>query len=172
MSDVAVKTYADFVLPSSVITKIDVSHLVTELEKVDGDLTSQTVRAETTGVAVVQPALSQQMTDFLSQNELKVDSSKLREDLIKQLRQLKDNVPVIHMTFAVTADPESLQELAQWIRTSIDPRAVIAVGLQPSLVAGVYLRTPNHVHDLSLRAMLKNGRGKLVEELGALRVGR
>jgi F0F1-type ATP synthase delta subunit len=73
------------------------------------------------------------------------------------------------MTFAVTADPESLQQLALWLRTTINPQAVIAVGLQPSLVAGVYLRTPNHVHDLSLRAMLKNGRGLLVEELGALR---
>jgi F0F1-type ATP synthase delta subunit len=73
------------------------------------------------------------------------------------------------MTFAVTADPESLQQLAQWARTTIDPHAVIAVGLQPGLVAGVYLRTPNHVHDFSLRAMLKSSRGKLVEELGALR---
>jgi hypothetical protein len=169
MSDVAAKTFAELVLPSSVITKIDVSRLVTELEKVDNDLNSAAIRAETGGPAAVQPVLSQQLADFLQQNELKIDDVRVRADLIKQMHLLKDKVPVIHMTFAVTADPDSLQEIAQWIRTNIDPRAVIAVGLQPSLVAGVYVRTPNHVHDLSLRQMLRAGRSKLVEELGSLR---
>jgi hypothetical protein len=169
MTEVLAKTFADFVLPASVVTKIDVSRLVTELERVDNDLTTAAVRAEKGGPAVAAPVLSQQMTDFLTQNQLNIENSKDRMDLIKQLRLLKDAVPIIHMTFAVTADPESLQQLALWLRTTINPQAVIAVGLQPSLVAGVYLRTPNHVHDLSLRAMLKNGRGLLVEELGALR---
>jgi F0F1-type ATP synthase delta subunit len=169
MTDVAVKTFTDFVLPASVVTKIDVSRLVSELEKVDNDLTTAAVRAEKGGPAVVTPVLSQQMADFLAQNQLNIEASKDRMDLVKQLRLLKDAAPIIHMTFAVTADPESLQQLAQWLRETINPQAVIAVGLQPSLVAGVYLRTPNHVHDLSLRAMLKKGRGQLVEELGALR---
>lgn len=169
MTDVAPKAYADLTLPPSVVTRIDVSHLVNELEKVDNDLTTAAVRAEKGGPAVPESVLSQQMTDFLAQNELKIDDGKVRSDLIKELRLLKDKVPVIHMTFAVTADPETLQQLALWIRTNVDPRAVIEVGLQPSLVAGVYLRTPNHVHDLSLRQMLKTGRGKLAEELGALR---
>lgn len=169
MTETVVKTFSDFVLPASVVTKIDVSRLVSELEKVDNDLTSAGVRAQEGGPAVSQPTLSQQLTDFLSQNDLKIDSGNERTDLIKQIRLLKDAAPVIHMTFAVNADPESLQQLALWFRTSINPQAVIAVGLQPGLVAGVYLRTPNHVHDLSLRQMLKAGRGKLVEELGALR---
>lgn len=169
MTDTPIKTHTDFLLPASVVTKIDVSRLVTELEKVDNTLTTEAVRAEKGGPAVTQPALSQQLTDFLTQNELNLDDSVQRANLIKETRLLKDTVPVVHMTFAVSADPESLQKLAQWFRTSIDPRVVIAVGLQPALVAGVYLRTPNHVHDLSLRQMLKAGRGKLVEELGTLR---
>lgn len=169
MTDEITKTSADFVLPASVVTKIDVSHLVDELERIDNDLNTAEVRAENGGGEVRQPTLTEQMSDFLSQNELKIDSGKARIDLIKELRTLKDTVPIIHMTFAVTADPESLQEIAQWLRTTINPRAVIAVGLQPSLVAGVYVRTPNHVHDLSLRQMLRAGRGKLAEELGALR---
>jgi hypothetical protein len=59
--------------------------------------------------------------------------------------------------------------LAQWLRTSIHPQAVIAVGLQPALVAGVYLRTPNHVKDLSLRAKLESSRGLLLKEVEKLR---
>jgi len=169
MTEVIVKTHTEFVLPPSVATKLDVSHLVAELEKVDSTLTSAAVHAEKGGPEVAAPILSQQLTDFLVENDLLLEKGQERTRLVKELRLLKDAVPIIHMTFAVPADPESLQQLVQWIRTSLDPRAVIAVGLQPGLIAGVYVRTPNHVHDLSLRRMLRAGRGKLIEELGALR---
>lgn len=169
MTKKVVEAATDFALPSSIVTKIDLSHVVTELENVDNTMTTTAVRAEKGGPAVASPVLSQQLTDFLKQNELTLDDGQDRSDLIKKMRKLKDAVPIIHMTFAVSADPESLQQLVHWLRTEVDARAVIEVGLQPSLIAGVYVRTPNHVHDLSLRQMLRSSRGKLVEELGALR---
>lgn len=171
MTDIVPKSHENFVMPASLVTHLDVAHMVEEVERVDGEMIAAKIRAGE-GAQTVVPVLSEPLSDFLAQNELKLDDGKQREALIKELRLLKDTVPVIHMTFAVTADPESLQQLAQYVRESIDPHAVISVGLQPSLVAGVYLRTPNHVHDLSLRALLQNGRGMLVEELGALRVSR
>jgi len=158
-----VTPYTKFVLPTSVVTKLDVSRLVNELEKVDNELTAAAVRKQDH----VQPVMSQQLAEFLEQNKVSLDDDD-RGDLIKQVRLLKDNVPVIHMTFAVTADQESLQKLVQWLRAET-PQAVIAVGLQPGLVAGVYLRTPNHVHDLSLRNALDGRRDVLVKELETLR---
>lgn len=168
MNEVEAKTYADFVLPSSVVSKIDVSRLVSEVERVDNELTSAAVRAKTGATDFAKPVLSEQLTEFFTVNKLTFGSSQQRSELIKQLRLLKDKVPVLHMTFAVVADRESLQQLARWLRASIHPQAVIEVGLQPALVAGVYLRTPNHVHDLSLRAMLDGCHGLLIEELEAL----
>ena len=169
MNESTAKTYADFVLPPNIVSKIDLSRLVSEIERVDNELTAATVRAKTGSTEQTQPVLSEQLTDFFTQNKLTFGSSQERSQLITQLRLLKDKVPVIHMTFAVNADRQSLQQLAQWLRSSIHPQAVISVGLQPALVAGVYLRTPNRVHDLSLRAMLEGGHGLLVKELGALR---
>lgn len=169
MTEVALKTRADFVLPPSIVTKVDVSHLVAEMEAIDNNLTTAAVRAEKGGPAVAQPVLSQQMADFLQQNELKLDEAQERMRLVKEIRAMKDAAPIVHMTFAVTADPESLGQLADWIRKSIHPQAVISVGLQPSLVAGVYLRTPNHVHDLSLKSKLANSRGVMVKELESYR---
>ena len=75
------------------------------------------------------------------------------------------------MTFAVPADRESLRYIVQWVRTSVHPQALLQIGLQPALVAGVYLRTPNRVHDFSLRAALNGQHDALVKELGALRAG-
>ena len=172
MSEATKKTHADFALPPSVVSKVDVSRLVSELEKIDNDLTTTSIRA---GIGVndqVTPTLSPKLKDFLILNKLTLKTAKERSELLAEVRALKDTIPVINMTFAVEADSESLGQLAQWLRTSIHPQAVIAVGLQPGLIAGVYLRTPNHVHDLSMRAALKSGRELLAREIGALNAGR
>jgi len=169
MNESQTKTHADFVLPPNVVTKIDVSHLVSELERIDDELTTASVRAQTGVNVQVTPTLSEQLNGFLVQNQITLTTGPQRSELIKQLRLLKDSAPIIHMTFAVEADRESLQLLAQWLRSSVHPQAVIAVGLQPALIAGVYLRTPNHVKDLSLRAMLDGGHNVIVGELEALR---
>lgn len=169
MSEPTVKTYADFVVPASLVTKLDVSRLVSEVEKVDNEMTGAEVRSKTGAPQTPPPTFSEQLTEFLNQNQLKLEDSQERSHLVKQLRELKDKVPIIHMTFSVTADRDSLQQLAQWLRSSVHPQAVIDVGLQPALVAGVYLRTPNHVHDLSLRAKLDGSRDLLEKELETLR---
>ena len=162
-------TYTQFVLPLSVVSKADVARLVREAEKVDNDLTSAAIHAKVGTAEAQRPVLSEQFMEFLQLNKLMLTSSRDRTELIKQMRLLKEKAPVIHMTFATVADPDSLRQLAQWLRTSIHPQAVIAVGVQPGLVAGVYLRTTNHVYDLSLRAALKGSRQVLTKELGALR---
>lgn len=172
MSKTELKTFNDFSLPASVVSRVDVSRLVAEAEHLDNAMTAATVRKKIGSDAATLPAMSQQLSEFLKMNDINLEESKLRSALIKQLRALKDKVPIIHMTFAVETDVESLQQLTAWLRQSIHPQAVIDVGLQPALVAGVYLRTPNHVHDLSLRGKLQGSRDILVKELEALRVGK
>lgn len=110
------------------------SRMVTEMEQLDNDLNAANVRSKTVGAteATFVPVLSETLRDF-DQNKLTANDSKGRTSLIKQLRALKDKVPIVHMTFAVSADIESLQQLVQWLRTSVHPQAVISVGLQPDL---------------------------------------
>ena len=172
MSGAVLKNHETFVLPASVVTKLDVSRLVSEVEKIDNELTANAVRSKTKVAAQAVSVFSQQLLDFLDQNSLKLEDAHARADVIKEVRKLKDAAPVIHMTFAVEADNESLQQLVQWVRSSVHPQALLHVGLQPSLVAGVYMRTPNHVHDFSLRAVLAGKRQSLVKELETLRVSR
>lgn len=172
MTEADMKTAADFILPPSVVSRIDVSKLVSEAEKIDNAVTAALVRSKAGAPAVAQPVLSEQFISFLQLNKLDLNNGPARSELVKQLRKLKDAAPVIHMTFAVEADRESLQYIVAWLRSSVHRQAVVEVGLQPALVAGVYLRTPNHVHDLSLRNMLAKSHGVLTKELEALRVGK
>lgn len=166
MTETPVKTATDFVLPPNVVSKVDLARMVSDLERVDDEMTTAGIRAG--GTAVPAPAMSEQLESFLNTNNLQITDDRERMDLIHHLRGLKDSAPIIHMTFAVQADRDSLQQLAQWLRTSVHPQAVIDVGLQPGLVAGVYVRTPNHIHDLSIRGKLESSRGVLVQELEAL----
>lgn len=169
MSKSDVKDYSEFVLPASIVSKVDIARLVREFEAVDNTLTAKTVRKKA-GVATDNaPAMSPQLSAFLDQNPVVLENTTARSAYIKQLRLLKDKVRVMNMTFAVVADPESLQQLVAWTRASVHPQTVIEAHLQPALVAGVYLRTSNHIFDLSVRNALKAKRGELEKELGAFR---
>jgi F0F1-type ATP synthase delta subunit len=161
-----------FVLPSTVVTKSDVAQLVNEFERLDSTLTAAEVRSDIGVQSQQTPMMSERLAAFVEQNGIDLKDSRTRGELVKQLRAMKESLPVLHMTFAVEADAESLEKLAEWARTSIDPYAVLDIGLQPGLIAGVYLRTPNHVHDLSLRGILQGRHGALVNDLEALRAGR
>lgn len=170
MSEGKLKSYSDFSLPSSVVSRIDIARVVAELERVDNEMTTDSIRnKDNQEHEVVKPMLSEQLNDFLTSNELVLEDERVRNHVIKEMRQLKDHAPVIHMTFATMADRESLSTLVSWLRDSVHAQAVVAVGMQPSLVAGAYIRTPNHVHDFSMRAKLKENHSKLVGMLEELR---
>jgi hypothetical protein len=169
MSKAEVKDYNEFTLPSDIVTKVDVSRLVREFEGIDNALTAKTVRKKAGASSEETPAMSPQLSGFLEVNPVELENTGARSAYIKQLRLLKDNVKVMNMTFAVVADPESLQQLSAWLRESVHPHTVIDAHLQPALVAGVYLRSQNHVFDFSVRNALKAKRGELEKELGALR---
>lgn len=161
--------YTRFILPPSIVSKPDVSRLVREVEYLDNELTAAAARAKIGATAANNLHVSDMMTDFLEHNKISLTESRIRSELIKQLRLLKDHLPVVHMTFAVEADAQSLGKLASWLRETVHPQTCISVGLQPGLIAGVHLRTSNHMHDLSVRTAFQNSRGRLIEQLEALR---
>lgn len=158
---------ADYILPSALIGRVDLARLVREVEAVDSNLETQKVKNHGEG-GYRMPNLSQSLSDFVEINKLDLTNDKERVVTKEQLKRLKEKAPIIHMTFATTADPETLQQLVEWVRENLHPQALISVGLQPSLVGGVYLRTPNHIYDFSLRALMQDKRSIVVQSLEEL----
>jgi len=158
-----------YVLPARVVSRADMTRLIRELETVDNELEQQKARHQGSSGHYQLPTLSQALSDFLTANKLDVGDDHVRLDLKAQLRKLKDHAPVLHMTFATEVDPESMQSITAWVRRELHPQALVSAGLQPSLVAGVYVRTPNHVHDLSIRSFMKDSRKLIVEALDQLK---
>jgi hypothetical protein len=158
-----------YILPAAVVSRADMMRLLRELESVDNELEQQKARHQGSSGSYHLPTLSKPLSEFLESNKLDVGNDHARMDLKSQLRKLKDHAPVLHMTFSTEVDPESMQYLTAWVRRELHPQALISIGLQPSLVAGVYVRTPNHVHDLSVRAFMKDSRRIIVEALDQLK---
>jgi len=166
MSEAASETY---VLPSALIGRADLARLVREVETVDGDLESQKVRTGGDKTAYHMPTMSQALSDFLDLNKIDVTNVHTRMLMKEQLRKLKDKAPIVHMTFAVEADPESIQKLVAWLRENAHPHTLLSIGLQPALVGGVYMRTPNHIHDFSMRSVFQGKRGVMISQLEGLK---
>ncbi len=166
MSTASVSVYQSYVLPSTVATGRDVARLLAEFERIDNEMTAAAVVSHDEARPEVEVA--DIVRDFLDRNEFSLDNTNDRSEMITQLRLLKRKAPVVHMAFAVEADSASLGRLVDWFRESIHPQTLLVVGYQPSLVAGTYLRTPNHIYDMSLRSAFKKGREKLLHELEVL----
>lgn len=157
------------ILPNEIVTKSDIARLVSELESVDSEHATAEVREGLNGQKTDFSAISPSLSVFLERNSLSLDSSHQRSEIIHTLRTLKHEAPVVHFTFAGPTDRESLQKLTAWMRENTHPHAIVETGIQPSLIAGVYVRTPNKVHDLSLRSVIKEKRSVLVSALEELR---
>lgn len=167
MTDTIATDYRNLKLPLSIVTRVDLARLVSEIEQLDSQIQSDDVRSRS-GIQPTQPAVSDVANNFLEINGLSVDDAKKRQTLVKDMRQLKTNAPKVHASFAIPADHDSLVEMVKWFRESVNPQVVLEVGLQPDLIAGVYLRTDNHVHDFSLRSSLDSHHDMLVGQLKEL----
>lgn len=156
----------DYVLPASLIGHADLSRMIREIETIEGAVQAQKVRDESAKIHL--PRLSQSLSDFFEENNLEPTDSQTLLTLKDRMRVVKDHAPVVHMTFATEVDPEQLTGLVRWVRQEIHPYALITTGLQPSLVGGVYLRTPNKVYDFSIKSLLAGKRDIIMKELDEL----
>ncbi|HSX06530.1 MAG TPA: hypothetical protein VLG92_02325 [Candidatus Saccharimonadia bacterium] len=155
-----------FVFPPALVTRADLARLVREVEAIDNEFEAQKARNHTSGKTGYRlPALSRSLGDFLDLNKLDLTDDHGRMVLKEQLRITKDKAPIIHMVFAVEADPASLAQLVTYLRKEIHPQTLLNVGLQPALVGGAYIRTPNHIHDFSLRELLASKRNVITTSL-------
>jgi hypothetical protein len=162
------KTYKDFTLPDSVVTKRDLYRLLKELETVDGKMIEADVRIKA-NIHDDQPiGMTDQLMQFIQQNDLSLQDGHERSEILKQVRLLKDKVAVFSVTLAQPVNNEHLMQLIGWLRNSIHPQVVLAVGLQPSLVSGAYVRTANQVFDFSFKSALERNRSGLLKELSSL----
>lgn len=159
-----------FGLPPSLIGRTDISRLLREIEQVDNELETQLIRNPEKPLAI--PSMSKALVDTTTLNNIDVANNAERKRLLTSLREAKDKAPVVHITFAADPEPATLSQLIVWIRENLHPRALIGVGLQPRIVGGCIVRTPDHIYDFSIRKRFQEQRAVLETALHEAIAGR
>jgi F0F1-type ATP synthase delta subunit len=163
VTDVDTQTQGkEFILPLSLVGRIEVSRLLRELEKIDNDLSTQTIRGAQN---LPTPVVSKVLSDVIQANRIDIVNEAVRKQLVTILRDIKDKAPVLQVTFASSPDPQVIFQIVEWFRANLHPTTLITVGLQPGIVGGCVVRTPDHIYDFSLKRQFRKHIPMLAEEI-------
>lgn len=154
------------VLVPQLVGRTDINRLLRELEALEETSIS---RQGTAGEPFKVTSLLNQMAVA---NGYKLLEKSDRRQMVEQLTQIRDQAPLVHISFAAEPSPKVTETLVTWLRSNIHPYMQLQIGLQPSIAAGCVLRTPNKIFDFSLRASFEKQKPYLVELIkGAVAVG-
>lgn len=152
----------ELTLPTIIASRQDITQVHRELRLFDDQAMQSVMRHDN---PVKFPPISAKLRGMVQQNQIDLRDEAARKKLLESMEKLKNGAPTIHISFPAEPSPAVLQKLVEWLRKNIDPRIVIRVGMQPTIAAGVIVRTPSHQFDFSLRQHLHKNRAKLVERI-------
>jgi len=142
----ATLTEKELVLPLSVVSRADVGQLTRELEALES-----AVRRATASKDDKPLPTSRLLDDISAQNKLNLLQPADRAALKTFLAMISSKAPLLHFSFSSDPSPRFLAKLLTWLRTEIDDKVLLHIGLEPALGAGCVLRTTNRYFDFSLR---------------------
>ena len=148
-------------LTDSIASKADVTRLYRELDLYCTQEIQNKIRQDKNQTTVV----SDQLKEFALQNSIDLSNKTDCDLLLNALSIFKDKLIVVHISFPVEPNLNCVHKLVVWFRQNIDPNIVVQVGLQPSIAAGIIVRTPSKQFDFSLRRHLYEQSNKLQEAL-------
>lgn len=152
-------------LPSSIATRRDLAQIHREL-RVFYDMGIQSIMRHDNPVKY--PAISESLRQLAVDNQIDIRQQDKCKKLIEDLELVKSKATSVHISFSVEPSKEVLDRLVGWFRREVDQNTVISVGLQPTIAAGVIVRTPNHQFDFSLRKHLEANKDKLNEAISSV----
>lgn len=151
----------EFVLPLALVGDIDITRLLREINSLNDFFIATEVRKP--GNNTQPPRITRLLNDVSVANSYNLLQKNDREELARQLNELKKTAPSIHISFAAEPSPKALEQVLRWLRENIHPLILLRVGLQPTIAAGCVLRTTNKIFDFSLREHLNKQEPYLVE---------
>jgi len=136
-------------IPNEVISPTDIARLVRELENLDEFFRQSAIREA--GTPQSAPRYSRLLDKLVVSNELNLLQGDHRENLLSFMKNIATKAPILHISFSVDPPGAYVQKIVTWLRSNIDGRILVRVGLQPNIGAGCVVRTTNKSFDFSLR---------------------
>lgn len=150
-------------LPERLVSSVDMSRAIRELEAVDESLRQAELRKP--GEPTKLARSSSTLEELAKLNNIQLTDRAQREQLLEALRAFHIHAPRIHISLATEPSGAFIQKIAFWMRQNINPVILVEVGLQPTLAAGCQIRTSNKIFDMSLRHRFAENRHLLVDKI-------
>src|SRR3989344_8018466 len=144
------------ILPLTAVSRMDVMRAIREIDALDDFLAQSAIRQPGTNVKL--PKTSRVMDEVVEINKLNILVEADRKGLLKLMKQVYEEAPVLHISFSADPSPLFIQRLVSWLRVEVHPSVLLKIGLQPNIGAGCTIRTKNKYFDFSLRQNFKNQR--------------
>lgn len=152
----------NLLLPLVVTTKTDLLRLVQELKSLQNFLHQAAIRK--TAVDKL-PAISNMLIKTAEVNKLNLADRNDCDYLVSSLDNIKNQAPVVAVSFAADPQPRFLGRIVEWFRQEAHPYTLLQVGLQPTIAGGCIVRTRSKYFDLSLRQYLNRQQDQLIEKI-------
>lgn len=152
----------DLKLPLGVSTKKDLMMLSRELSTFSNQVYQSIMHHEK---PIKYPPISDNLRQFIVLNQVDFKNSRKCQQAITSLGEIKKYAPIVHISFAQNPPIDVIQKITAWFRSQVDPNCLITIGLQPSIAAGIILKTTNKQFDFSIRQRLESKKEKLKESL-------
>jgi F0F1-type ATP synthase delta subunit len=140
-------------IPLALASRADVNRLLREVGKLDDFFLGANARQS--GSPIQPPRVTRLLSGVAQENQLNLLQEKDRKYLKAELESVAKNAPEMHISFAAEPSPKIMEKILDWLRQNIHPQALVIVGLQPEIAAGLVLRTPNKIFDMSMKTYLK-----------------
>lgn len=150
-------------LPESVIGPAHIMRLIREVESLEESIT-QLKLVKNAATATDLPHVSKMLGAVAESKGLSLKKYADRQALTGFLHKLQQS-PTVNITFATQPTEQTLRSLTQWFRTHGDSHTLLAVNLQPSLLAGCLVRTQNKLFDFSAQQKIVEKRSGLVAQI-------
>ncbi len=150
----------DLLLPTSIVSSIDIRRLNREIEALEEYVAQATARK--VGGNSVPPRTSRLLDELATANHLNLLQAADRTTLRSFLQKMQA-APTIHISFSADPSAAFTQKIVAWLRKNIDSHLLLQVGLQPTIAAGCIVRTENKVFDFSLRQNFTQKRQVLID---------
>ena len=148
-------------LPVLVFGIVEVRRLKRELESLEEFMESSALREP--GKQVALPRVSRLLDALAGENHLNLLQPEDREQMKTFLEHVEHKAPRIHMSFATDPSSAFTAKVVTWLRASLATDILLEVGLQPTIAAGVIVRTSNKIFDMSLRERFADAQKLLLE---------
>jgi F0F1-type ATP synthase delta subunit len=156
-------------LPPSILGINEVNQALREIDLIEDQAMQHRIyRAEIHNSTAGVLSVSNSLNELAINNGLDLDDGVMRSKLKGILSDIKQHAPVIHMGLAREITNAELIPIIDWMRSNLHPDTLLNVGLQPDIIGGCTIRTPNRYYDFSLKKHFETARVSLLTKIKAL----